>query len=135
MSESEKRAWWILGVILVTAAAYFVFVVFLKSGQVSLSVFALTALIAFPGLGRRSKHRIFDERDREIANKALLASFRVIWLVFIGLVLAIGFSRGWDTSVTVPLWTLELILWWAVLLVVGVQALVTIVLYRRGTHA
>jgi hypothetical protein len=135
MSESEKRAWWILGVVGVTIAAYLVFVVFLGSGEVSLSILVMSALIAFPGLERRSKRRIFDERDREIANRALLVSFRALWVVFIVLILAIGFGKGWDTPVTVPFWTLAQILWWASLFMWGVQALVTIMLYRRGSHA
>ena len=49
--------------------------------------------------------------------------------------LAIGFIKGWDATLTVPVWALAETIWWAATLVLGVQALTTIVLYRGGPHA
>jgi magnesium-transporting ATPase (P-type) len=136
MSDSEKWAWWAIGVVVLTIAAYGAFVVFLGHSPATPSVFALLALTALPASSRRHfKGRTFDEREREIANKALRAGFSVFWLAFIGLILAIGFIRGWDTTLTVPVWTLGEVIWWAVILVLGVQSLTTIVLYRGGPHA
>lgn len=135
MSDSEKWAWWTLGVVVLTIAAYGAFLVFIGHGPATTSVFALLALTAFPGLKGRSKRRIFDEREREIANKALLTGFCAFWLAFVGLILATGYIKGWDTTLTVPVWTLAETLWWAAILVMGVQALTTIVLYRRGSNA
>ena len=136
MSDSEKWAWWTLGVVALTIAAYGAFLAFLRHGPATSSVFALLALTALPASSRRHfKGRTFDEREREIANKALLAGFRAFWLAFIGLILAIGFTKGWDTTLTVPVWTLEETLCWAAALVLGVQSLTTIVLYRGGSHA
>jgi hypothetical protein len=72
----------------------------------------------------------------EIAYKALRASFSAFWLAFIALILAIGFIKGWDATLTVPVWTLAEALWWAATLILGVQAMTTIVLYRGGSsHA
>jgi magnesium-transporting ATPase (P-type) len=136
MSDSEKWAWWTLGVVVLTIAAYGTFLAFLRHGPTTSSVFALLALTAIPASSRRHlKGRTFDEREREIANKSLLAGFRAFWLAFIVLILAIGFIKGWDTILTVPVWTLAETLWWAVILVLGVQSLTTIVLYRGGPHA
>ena len=90
------------------------------------------ALTAVPPSSRRFyKRRILDEREKEIANKAMLASFRALMAVFIGLVLAIGFVKGWDATVSMPMWMLSLTVWWAFMLVLAVQSVTTLVLYRR----
>ena len=136
MSDSEKWAWWAMGVVVLTIAAYGAFVGFLKHGPATSAVFALLALAALPASSRRYfTGRTFDEREREIANKALLAGFRAFWVAFTGLIVAIGFIKGWDATLTLPVWAFTETLWWAVILVLGVQALTTIVLYRKGPHA
>jgi len=136
MSNSEKWAWWTLGVVMMTIAAYAAFLAFRGHVPAVISVFALLALTALPASSRRHfQGRTFDEREREIANKALRAGFSAFWLAFIGLILAIGFIKGWDTTLAVPVWTLGEVVWWAAILVLGVQAMTTIVLYRGGTHA
>ena len=136
MSDSEKWAWWTLGVVVLTIAAYGAFVAFIGHNPATTSVFALLALTALPGSSRRYlKGRTIDEREREIANKSLLAGFRAFWVAYIGLIMAIYFIKGWDATLTVPVWTLPEVIWWAVILVVGVQALTTIVLHRGGSHA
>jgi hypothetical protein len=136
MSDSEKWAWWTLGVVVLTIAAYAVFVAFLKHGPATSAVFALLALAALPASSRRYfKGRTFDEREHAIASKALRAGFSAFWLAFIVLILAIGFIKGWDATLTVPVWTLQETLYWAVVLVLGVQSLTTIVLYRGVSHA
>jgi len=136
VSNSEKWAWWTLGVVVMTIAAYGVFLAFLGHGPANASVFALLALTAIPASSRRHfQRRTFDQREREIANKAVRAGFSALWLAFIGLILVIGFIKGWDTTLTVPVWTLAEAVWWAAVLVLGVQALTTILLYRGGSHA
>jgi uncharacterized membrane protein len=133
MSDSERWAWWTLGVVALIIAAYGAFLAFLGHGPAVTSVFALLALTAIPTSSRRRfQGRTFDEREREIANKALLAGFRAFWVAFIGLILAIIFTKGWNTPITMPVWALSETLWWAATLVLGVQALTTIVLYRGG---
>ena len=136
MSDSEKWAWWALGVVALTIAAYGAFFAFLGHNPAIPSVFALLALTALPGSSRRYfKGLTFDEREREIANKSLLAGFRAFWVAFIGLIMAVYFIKGWDATLTVPVWTLAEVIWWAVILVLGVQALTTIVLHRGVPHA
>jgi magnesium-transporting ATPase (P-type) len=136
MTDSEKWAIWTLGVVALTVAAYFTFVALRGSGPASQAVFALLALTAVPVSSRRYfKGRTFDEREREISGKALLAGFRALWVVFIGVVLTIGFVKGWDATLSLPMWMLSATLWWAMMLVLAVQAVTTLVLYRRGNHA
>ena len=133
MTDSEKWAWWTLGVVALTAVAFFAFVATLGSGPASQSVFALMALTAVPASSRRKfKGRQFDEREKEIAEKALLTGFRAVWVAFIGLVMTIGFVKGWDATLSLPVWTLCSTIWWAMALVLAVEAATTLVLYRRG---
>jgi uncharacterized membrane protein YhaH (DUF805 family) len=136
MSDSEKWAWWAIGVVVLTIAAYGAFLAFLGHGPATTSVFALLALAALPVSRRRYfPRRYFDERERAIARKAALAGFGAFWLAFAGLINAIGFIKGWDATLAVPVWTLIETLCWALILVLGVQALTTLVLYRGGPHA
>ena len=136
MTDSEKWAWWTLGVVALTLIAFFAFVATLGSGPASQSVFALLALTAVPASSRRKfKGRQFDEREKEIAEKALLAGFRAVWVAFIGLVMTIGFVKGWDATFSLPVWMLSSTLWWSAMLVWAVEAVTTLVLYRRGSHA
>ena len=136
MTDSEKWAIWTLGVIALTAIAYVTFIALLGSGPASQAVFALLALTAIPANSRRYfKGRRFDEREKEISGKALLAGFRALWVMFVGLVMAIGFVKGWDTTLSLPVWMLCATVWWAVMLVLAVESVTTLVLYRRGSNA
>ena len=136
MTDSEKWAWWTLGVVALTAAAYTTFVALLKNANAAQAMFALLALTALPANSRRYfKGRMLDERERDISNKALLAGFRGLWIGFIGFVLLFGFTKGWDASVTLPMWALSSTICWAAMLVFTVEAVTTLVLYRRCQHA
>jgi len=136
MSDSEKWAWWVLGVVLLTVGAYGACLKFFGHNQATTSVFALLALTAVPASSRRYfRGRTFDEREREIANKAWRAGFSAVWLAFIGLFMTIGFVKGWDATLTVPVWNLEETILWAWVVVLGVEAVTTLILYRGGAHA
>ena len=136
MTNSEKWAVWTLGVVALTAIAYFTFVALRGSGPATQAVFALLALTAVPASSRRHfKGRQFDEREKEISGKAMLASLRAVWAVFIGVVMTTGFVKGWDSTLTLPMWMLSSTIWWSAMLVLAVQSVTTLVLYRRGSHA
>ena len=136
MTDSEKWAWWTLGVVALTTAAYFAFVTGFGSQKAASAVFALLALTVVPASSRRYfTGRRHDEREREIAGKALLAGLRALWVVLIGVVLAVGFAKDWEGSVTLPLWLLNQCLYWSVALVLAVEAATTLVLYRKVAHA
>lgn len=116
-----------------TAIAFFTFAVLLGKGPASQAVFALLALTAVPTIKFRG--RKLDEREKEIAEKAQLAGFRTLWLVFIGVVMTLGFVKGWDTTLSLPVWMLSSTIYWALMLVLAVEAATTLVLYRKGGHA
>ena len=132
MTDSEKWAKWTLGVVALTIAAYFAFVARFGSHAAATAVFALLALTAFPRSSRRHlKGQRMDEREQAIAQKALLAGMRALWLAFIGLVLSVGFTKGWDASITLHVWQLQAVLYWSIMLLLGVEAAATLVLYWR----
>jgi uncharacterized membrane protein (DUF485 family) len=133
MPEMEKQAWFLLSVVIVTIATYFAFVAFAGFVPATSASFALLGLTGLPAF--RHKKELVDERDREIANKADLVGSRVFWVVFVAVPMVIGFSKGWDSVLLVPVWTLTLVLYVAVALVVGVRALTAITLYRKANHA
>jgi len=136
MPDSEKWAWWTLGVVALTVAAYGAFLAFLGHGPATPSVFALLALTSLPASSRRHlKGPSFDEREREIAGKAQLFGFRAFWLAFVVVLVAVGFVRGWSGTLTLPVWAFSEVIFLAFILVVGVESLTTILLYRDGTHA
>jgi magnesium-transporting ATPase (P-type) len=130
MTNSEKWAWWTLGVIALSLIVFFALVAILRNVPASQSAFALLSLAAIPAIRRQRK--LSDERDREISGKALLAAFRAIWVAFIGLVMTVGFVKGWDSTLSLPVWLLCATTWWGTVLVLTVEAATTLVLYRRG---
>jgi hypothetical protein len=133
MTNSENWAWWTLGVIALTLIAFFALVAVLRSVPASQAAFALLALMALhPRSWRKFKGPQFDEREKEIAEKALLAGFRAVWVAFTGLVLTIGFVKGWDATLSVPVWMLSSSICWAMMLALAVESVTTLVLYRRG---
>ena len=133
MTDSEKWAVWTLGVVGLTIVAFFTLVAVLKNVPASQAAFALLALTA---LHPRSRRKItFDEREREIASKAQMAGFGAVWAAFIGVVVILGFVKGWDATLAVPMWKLSSSVMWATMLLWTVQCVTTLVLYRRGNHA
>jgi hypothetical protein len=136
MTNSEKWAWWTLGVIALTLIAFFALVAILRSVPASNSALALIALTALhPRSRRKFKGPDFDEREKKIAERALLAGFRAVWVVLFGTVMTIGFVKGWDATLSLPVWMLGFIIGWAMALLLAVEAATTLVLYRRGSHA
>jgi hypothetical protein len=133
MTPSENWAIWTLGVIALTITAFFTLVAVLKSVPASQAAFALLALMAFhPRSRRKITGPEFDEREKEIAGRAQRAGFAAVWVAFTGVVLTIGFVKGWDATLVVPVWNLTSSIWWGTMLLLAVEASTTLVLYRRG---
>jgi hypothetical protein len=133
MTDSEKWAIWTLGVVALTVIAWIALVAWHGNGPATIAVFSLLALTAIPRNSRRYfiKGARFDEREREIADRALLAGLRAVWLALVAVPMALGFFKGWDSTLSLPVWTLVAGLLWATLLVLSVQSVTTLVLHRR----
>jgi uncharacterized membrane protein len=133
MPYQEKRAWFMLGVIGITLAAYFAFISLVRFDSVSLTVFALAGFLGLRRSKRRRGEITYDERDRQIERQALVASMCVFYALILVLSLAVDFTHGWDTSVS--LWMVIQIFWALSLATWGIKALLVIVMYHRGAHA
>ena len=134
MTDHEKWAVWTLGVVALTTVAYFTIVTLRGDGPRVMGIFALLALTAVPKHSRRGfTGPRLDEREQEITHKALLTSFRAMWVMLVGLLVIMGRAKGVDGMVS--LWKLAEALWWLGMLALAVQAATTLVLYRRGSHA
>ena len=133
MTSSEKWAIWTLGVVALTVIAWAALAVALGNGPWINSVFSLLALTAVPRDSRRRfiKGAKFDERQQAIADKALLAGFRGVWVATAILVVATGFVKGWVSTLAVPPWVLLNYFLVATLLLLAVESVATLVLYRR----
>ena len=136
MSDSERWAWWIVGVVALTAVAYGSMFAFFGHGPWSIAAFAVLALTAVPASSRRRfRGRRFDERESEIASKAQRTGFGACWVVAVTLVLGMWFLKGWDAVLRVPVWTLMEWLQFAYMLILAVEATATIALCRKGSDA
>lgn len=136
MSSQEKWAWWTLATISATIAAYVAFLRITHNGPASMCVFALLALTALPKNSRRYwRGERFDERERMIAEKALLTGFQAFWTVVIAAYLILGFATDWQGQFTVPFWALTGIVWGSAMLMMSAQAIATLLLCRRQLHA
>jgi hypothetical protein len=136
MSNSERWAWWTLGVMALTAVAYGVLLAIAGHGPVVISAFSVLALTAVPASSRRKFHgREFDERERAIANMALRMGFSALWIVLTAGAIGVGAVKGYETVLSVPAWMLVECLLWAIILMWTVQAGATILGYRGTLYA
>ena len=133
MPYQEKRAWFMLGVIAITLATYFAFISLVRFDSVSLTVFALAGFLGLRRSKRRRGEITYDERDRQIERQALVTSMCVFYALILVLSLAVDFTHGWDTSVS--LWMVIQIFWAVSLVTWGIKALIVIVMYHRGANA
>jgi hypothetical protein len=131
MSDQEKSAWIQLSIILVTLAAYFIIISFVRFDSVSASIFAIAGFLGFRPK-RRSGVVVYDERDREIERRALLTSMIVFYLLAIAFTVIAG-SGFSDHSV--PVWKICQMFWAATFVVWAIKAILIIVSYRRGANA
>lgn len=129
----EKQAWYALGVVCVTLAAYGAFAEFVKFGPVSAAVFGFAGLLGIR-FGKRRKGEIeFDERDREIHRRALLATLGVAYASLLVLTVVFNLVAGDDYEV--PMWKVGQFLWAGSLAIWGLKSALIIAAYRKGRNA
>ncbi len=139
MNTQEKRAWFILAVLAATLAVYLPLAFVTGFHVASLGVTGVFGLAgAAPLIGRREKAAgkpTFDERDSEIEKAATLAGYSIFWLALVLGIMVPFFILGPNAPVTIPMYVFPMLLVFASMIIFGIRALVTVVLYRRGSHA
>ena len=139
MNTLEKRAWYTLAVIAVTLAVYLPVGFAAGFGGASLGSLGIFGCVGGVVLiGRREKaagRTIFDERDSEINRVATLAGYSAFWIALVLGVMIPFFHLGPSTEISLPAYVFPTLLMLAWMIILAVRALVTVVLYRKGSHA
>jgi hypothetical protein len=129
----EKQAWFTLGVVGVTLAAYLIFIRFVRFDPVSLAILALSGFLGVRITKRRKGEIEFDERDREIHRRALATALTVAYSLLLAVTVVFNIAKGDDYSVR--LWVVMQCFWAGSLAMFGLKSALVIVAYRRGRDA
>lgn len=139
MCVQERRAWFLLIVVMAAFALYGIFTAVPKLHSGAMAAYAVLALIAAePLVGRKAISEgtvVFDERDREIHVAAMGASFGVVWVLFVAAAMIPFYLLGPSGKLTLSTITLSNIVFPAMGVVYLVRSLVMIMLYRKQAHA
>ena len=136
MHVQEQRAWFIVVVVLVSLLVYGAITMVIGFKIDAFGAFGIVGIGGLAGLiGARNKRQgllVMDERDKEISRWSVHVGYSVFWIVFVLSMMAPMFILGPDADITVKASTIAAMLFPPMILVFLVQALTTIVLYRRG---
>ncbi len=72
----------------------------------------------------------YDERDALIQARSWFIAYSVFWVVFVGVCVAAPYTFG--QSGAVPVFVVQMSVWYALIIVLGVSSLATVNQYGRG---
>lgn len=129
MTALQKQSWFNLAV--VAATLVLVLSLYPRMGAKAMAGFGLFGLV---GLGvlfqwRRRGRVVTDERDVAINRLANVWAYAVLWVTFVTSALVAPTIYG--DAVPTPM--VQNSVWWAFMLLITVQSVVTLIIYRRGT--
>ena len=133
MPKQEKQAWFTVGVVAATLIAYVAFIRFVRFDPVSTAIFGLSGFLGVRMNKRRRGEVEFDERDREIQRRSLLAALTIGYALLLVLTVVITVAQGDDYSV--PLWLVMQLFWGGSLAMFGLRSALVIMAYRKDAHA
>jgi hypothetical protein len=131
MGQPQKLAWFSLIVVAMTFAAVCTLYPFL--GRAAVFGFGLSG---FVDLGWRLFYRshrgevVVDERDKAILLRSTIFAYSTFFIIFTASPLFALAIYGFDGAVPIPV--VMYALWSAALVVLGLQAIATLVQYRKG---
>jgi hypothetical protein len=131
MPSLERRAWLHLGIVALAIVVWLSLFAIWRSVQVSMAAFAVLGLTGVSRFNQRSA--FLDERDRTIAESSLHMGIRCWFVCSTILPIAIGSFGGWERTVSVAMVAQSA--WLAWILVLVVQAIATISMYRSTRYA
>jgi hypothetical protein len=131
MPSLEKRAWFHLGLVALAIVVWLSIFAIWRSVQASMAAFAVLGLSGVSRLNQRGA--FLDERDRAIAESSLHMGIRCWFVCSTILPIAIGSFGGWERTVSVAIVAQSAWLAWVVVLMV--QAITTIYMYRSTRYA
>jgi hypothetical protein len=131
MSAMQKHAWFNLAVVLLSTIVVIALIPVLGV-QRAQGGFGILGFLGFGPLFflRRAGAVVSDERDGSILVRSWVIAYAVFWLVFVAACVAAPFSFG--SSGAVPVVLIQVSVWCALILVVGVGSVATLVQYGWG---
>ena len=131
MSATLKQAWYnllIISICLITVVSLYPTLGWKANG--ALGFCGLLGLSPF--FFRRRKGEIaMDERDALIQRRSMLLGLKVFWVAFV-LTTALVSPWRYGQDGNVPVSVVQVSVFYALILFMGVMSLATIILYRRG---
>jgi hypothetical protein len=131
MSAWQKLAWFNLAVIISTVVLVVALIPVLGTTRAHGGVGLLGLLGLAPLFFRGRSVVLEDERDQMIRLRSGLIGFSIFWLAFVAGCMSLPALYGWDGSV--PVGVVLSGVWYGVMVVVGVTAVATLVMYRLGS--
>ncbi len=130
MSAWHKLAWFNLAVVTSTIILVVALIPVLGPTRAQ-GGFGVLGLLGFaPLFHRRGSGVLEDERDQIIRCRSSVIAFSIFWLAFVAACMSLTARYGWDGSV--PVSVVLSGIWYGVMLVAGVMAVTTLIMYRLG---
>ena len=132
MNPFQKMAWYNLAVIALTAAVILVLIQVIPF-KAALGGFGLLGFLGFSPLYLKKKKGeiLHDERDQQIGGNAQRAGFFIFWLYFVAACVYIPFAYDFKAVSSIIFFYLCMV---GVMVLVVVQSVATLVLYRRDSQ-
>lgn len=131
MSASQKLAWFSLAVVAGTLVLVLALIPVLGPTRAQ-GGFGVLGLLGFtPWFLLRRREVLEDERDLMIRRRSGIVAFSIFWLAFVAACMSLPVVYGWEGSVPVSIILSGV--WYGFMLVVGVTAVTTLVLYQVGS--
>jgi hypothetical protein len=132
MSAWQKVAWFNLAVIASSVVLVLALVPVLGTTRAQGGL-GLIGLLGFaPLFSRRGSGVVIeDERDQMIRLRSVLIGYSIFWLAFVAGCMSLPVLYGWNGLV--PVSVVLLGVWYGMMVVVGVTAVATLVMYRLGS--
>ncbi len=131
MSTGQKLAWFFLVVIVLSLIVVVATtpVLGFKRAQGGLGLLGFSGLAPF--LFRKKPGVVaYDERDGLIQMRSWFIAYGVFWVVFVLVCVSAPFTFGW--SGTVPVFFVQMSVFYGMILVWGVSSLATVIQYGWG---
>jgi hypothetical protein len=131
MNNGQKQAWYFLVVIALSMIVVLGLTPMLgfKRAQGGLGLLGLLGFAPF--LFRKRPGAVaYDERDALIQSRSWVIAYSVFWIVFVAVCVTAPYTFG--QSGTVPVFVVELSVWYAFILVWGVSSLAAVIQYGCG---
>jgi hypothetical protein len=134
MSPLQKDA--VFGLMIsVFSVGLFIILLFSKNFQISFSAFAILGIYGLtPWLFYRKggKRVLFDERDKEIANRGNKVGFWAFWLAFTAVSVLVALVKG---EGAIPAASLTYAVMGGMIIIITGRAITVLALYRQGKQA